>query len=340
MKQFSHLKKNNLQMHKTSTFCSKPFFEITLLPNGDVIPCCFLEEYVLGNIQTSTVLELWNSPKMQEFRSEFLNNNIITCKDHIVGKECHKFSEFFDNQVVKERVQTKAPLKLDLRLNADCNLNCIMCNVWMGENGIYTDDNFWNDSIINLFPYVDKIHLLGGEPFIQEDTYRLIDEVSKVNKTCKWTFTTNGNWDFTPRIKEYLDKIIVDYIYISMDGIFPETYLSIRKNGNYKQFRNTLESLSSYLTDRKTNPIRVDFCLQKHNYMEVLEFIRFCKKKNFDYLIIFLFEPEALSLLQLNKDDLDNFHKSIEDEFSTTKDEQLLRILLPLRQRSTYKHYS
>ena len=40
-------------------------------------------------------------------------------------------------------------------------------------------------------------YLAQGEPFIQRDFYRLIDEVSGVNSTCRWVITTNGHYRLT-----------------------------------------------------------------------------------------------------------------------------------------------
>jgi len=53
--------------------CSNPFQRIGVGYNGDIYPCCsFYQKYfVLGNIEDTTLLEAWNSPKINILRRAF-----------------------------------------------------------------------------------------------------------------------------------------------------------------------------------------------------------------------------------------------------------------------------
>lgn len=296
---------------KEAPFCSRPFFELMMGHDGEVHPCCLLDEYAIGNIKQNSMEELWNSEKLQSLREEFLTGNIKTCSKNISLKSCHKFYDFYEAHIEKKAIQTKPIQKLDLRLNGKCNLKCIMCDVWKGENGNFDKSNFWQEGPASVFPYLKHIDLLGGEPFVQADSFRLIDEVSKVNKDCSWSFTTNGNWNFKTKLKQYFDKIKIDSITISMDAVFPMTYAKIRQGGNYQQAMQTIDDLLEYKKELSHNMIlKLDFVLQKDNYQELIPFYSFCEKKDLIPSVIYLTSPvqfamdhvEQKNILQLIKD--------------------------------------
>jgi len=51
----------------TST-CGAGVYWAEVLPNGDVVPCVFLKNWVAGNIRKESFREIWNSPLWESFR--------------------------------------------------------------------------------------------------------------------------------------------------------------------------------------------------------------------------------------------------------------------------------
>ena len=285
-------------------FCPRPFMELTFHENGKIHPCCLLDDYSVGDIKQNTILEVWNSEKMKNLREEFISGNISTCKKLIEKKGCHKFYDEFNHYITRDIHQENPPKRIDLRLNGKCNLKCIMCSVWHGENGTYTEENFWIEGRANIFPYLLFLDILGGEPMIQSDTFKLIDEVSKVNPRCKWNITTNANWNFQGKIKKYFDKIRINKIVVSLDGILPNTYNTIRKDGNYKQVMKTINDLIQYQKSLEEPFLFIlDFVLQRGNFQELITFYEFCKKKGLRPSLIYLMNPAELSVEKISSSD-------------------------------------
>ncbi len=58
--------------------CNFPWRAMTILWDGDVVPCCFDydKKYALGNIKNNTLLEIWNSNKMVSLRKEFISSDV------------------------------------------------------------------------------------------------------------------------------------------------------------------------------------------------------------------------------------------------------------------------
>lgn len=64
--------------------CPQPWQRLSIYPNGDVAPCCsFYAKFLkLGNIKTSSLVDLWNSKGMKKLRDELKNKDYnIICKN-------------------------------------------------------------------------------------------------------------------------------------------------------------------------------------------------------------------------------------------------------------------
>jgi radical SAM protein with 4Fe4S-binding SPASM domain len=66
--------------------CHLPFYQMTVLFNGDVIICChdWNRAIVVGNVKDSSLKEIWNSERMNDIRRAMLGKKyreIDSCKD-------------------------------------------------------------------------------------------------------------------------------------------------------------------------------------------------------------------------------------------------------------------
>lgn len=286
-----------------SDFCSIPFLQLQLNPLGNVSACCFSGEHKVGSVQESSLEEIWNNSEMQKWREEFITGDIKICKGPMKNFECHKMYTHLNDMVELNKIQSQLPRRLDLRLNGKCNLECIMCDVWKQPNGLYDQSDFWTLGPEKIFPYLVEVDMLGGEPFIQKDTFRFIDEVSKVNKICKWGFITNCSYNFNDKLRSALDKIHIRHLHLSMDGITKEVYEKIRKNGNHEKTFRTIQDFLDYRSNRTTGnrnfPVFGSMCVQRDNWHEIGLFLEFCKKNKMNPILQSVIGRNHLSLDQL-----------------------------------------
>src|SRR6185295_771566 len=110
---------------------------------------------------------------------------------------------------------------------------------------------------------------------------RLIDEVSAVNKTCEWHFTTNGHYRFGKKLRESVSKILIERLSVSIDSLDRETFAAIRKKGSLETVLKTLDDWIAYRRSapEKLRSINVNFVVQEANWHEVPLFYLFCRKK-------------------------------------------------------------
>lgn len=294
--------------HLPPNFCPVPFTTVILEPDGSVGMCRHLGSlFAIGNLKNQTLNEIWNGEKAINWRREFLNNNIQICSDFVRERQCNLTSSFnaiFDDANFND-VQNTPILKLTANFNGECNLRCQMCPVWKLPNGFYTEENFWKDARVHLFPYLKDIDMLSGEPFIQKDTYKLIHEMLVINPSCHYNFTTNLHWEMTEEILNLLRRIYIRSFSISVDSLKPEIYHKIRPPGDLAF---VLSNIDKILDFHKTYPhkdlMRISFnmTVQQDNWQEVPDVLSYILEKQMEPYIFILKKPRELSLLEFSKE--------------------------------------
>ena len=316
-------------------FCTVPFTTLLLEPDGLVGACrqkgC---EFPVGRLQDNTLDEIWNGEKIKQWRKEFLEGKPKICATEVRHYQCHSCPEY--NYLLPDidlsEVQTKKPSRIAFNLNGKCNLECQMCHVWQKPNGFYDNIGFW-ETLPVLTTNLKEVELLSGEPFIQKDTYKLIDEISVLKPDCLWILTTNANWKLTDYVKSKLDKIKIRNLIVSLDSLVPENYMKIRKKGNLQLALGTLDDLIAYDKDRiarglSSLNIKINFLVQKDNWKELGSFQEFKIKKGVEIFRTFLYEPFEHSLLSLSEVE----RQSVLDYFRETlkKEQIVMQVILPL----------
>jgi MoaA/NifB/PqqE/SkfB family radical SAM enzyme len=288
-------------------FCYLPFVQLLLQPTGEISPCCWAQETVLGKLPEDDLNTIWNGPEIRRLRREFLSGEPVQCKSKMRQIGCHRINRGpYTKSTDLSEIQQTGPRRLDVRLNGRCNLQCIMCSVWEQPNGVYDDSDFWRTGAKDIFPYLMELDVLGGEPFVQADTFRLIREVSAVNDTCTWAFVTNGNYNFAA-VRKHLEKIRLRWIMVSLDSVVPETYAKIRKGGSLLKTLSTIEGLIAFNEELKQQKRDFDFlismCVQKDNWQEIEPFLTYCRFVGATPLLQFAYEPSAVSLFSMTVDE-------------------------------------
>ncbi|MEK6627161.1 MAG: SPASM domain-containing protein [Bdellovibrionota bacterium] len=290
-------------------FCIAPFTTLLLEPDGKVGACrhkgC---EFPVGNILENSFDEIWNGAFIKNWRQEFLDGKPKVCATEVKDRKCHhcpEYSALIKNASI-ELHQTLKPLRLAFNFNGHCNLECQMCHVWQKPNGLYDQIGFW-DKLDSWIENIEEVELLSGEPFVQKDTYKLIDLISIKKPLAKWTITTNANWKLTDYIKNQLSKISIKNIIISLDSLNEKTYSHIRKKGDLKKALAALDALQEYDQWRARNGlgglnIKINFLFQQDNWQELGDVYNFSKKQPVDVFRTFLYEPEQYSLLSCSED--------------------------------------
>lgn len=316
-------------------FCPLPFVQFATIPDGRILPCCNMGEWSYGNIKEQTMTELWNGERIQQLRQEFLDGSPKICSDQIKDRGCHLENDYLLPYVEPKVIQDKPLKKLYLQLNGKCNLECIMCDVWYQPNGNFTEENFFDDGKKHFYKNLKQVIILGGEPFVQADTFRLMDEIPAVNPNCEFGFTTNLSFNFNKGFEKKLDKINLVEINVSIDSLVEETFVSIRKKANFDLIMTSLSKLIEYRKEREKRTghrfiLRLMMTVQKLNYTECLDMYRFAQENNCEMQFIFVYVPMEHSILTFPTSERLNVAKQILGDIIQTNEYNLIKILRPV----------
>ena len=189
-------------------FCLLPWTHLYIFTDGSSSPCCMWSGPSLGNVRSSSIAELWNSPGLKALRSDMMSGRPVAgcwrCyEDERSGSWSLRQARTINlgRHQGRERLtapdgtlpQLPVPL-LEIRFSNICNLRCRTCDptkssAWaadaealglpVGHGSIqkpYDDwDSFWRQLQTLLEEGVEEIVFAGGEPLIMEEHYRILD---------------------------------------------------------------------------------------------------------------------------------------------------------------------
>lgn len=282
--------------------CPIPFTQLYLHSSGEVYPCSFAQNYSLGNVKDKSLMEIWQGDRLKQFRREHIALENKQCVVSQGQHACHLHHDRLKEFATFEEEISTPPLRLDFMVDSFCNLKCVMCTNVLEDNGGYEHDEFWDHCAEKVFPFVKEIEIIGGEPFLIENSFRLVDLVHKSNPDCLWRVTTNAHYKFNEKFENVANKMKFESFAVSIDSLKQETFAKIRDGAKLDLVEETLDAWIAYSKKRpKENPMKVvvNFVVQRDNAFELPSFIDFCEKKGAVAYPILLRDPEVFSILEL-----------------------------------------
>ena len=238
-----------------------------------------------GNIGVTDTSKIWNSPLARIIRLSVVNNTYTFCSREACGMLAGKK----DQSALLERKDPKItdhPLKLNFASDYACNLHCPSCrkNIYAknDENAALEIRSCIDD--LTEAGWLDNAHTLlvggGGEVFLSENYKRVLYEAGAKRKSV--VIMTNGTL-FTPKEWEKLEGKYEDISFmVSVDAATKETYDKVRCGGNFDQLMDNMKFLSTLRKDNKVHNVTVIMIVQKANYKEIPDFIKWAKDLGFD----------------------------------------------------------
>lgn len=197
-----------------------------------------------------------------------------------------------------------------LTLTNKCNLNCRYC-YQDSHPRINTKKELKKDDWIKIIKElnklkVEKINIVGGEPFLSRELFDILDYISRINKNIKIKIFTNGillNPDKIKKLRKY--NLALSFNLNSYKKQIHDFYQS---KGNWEKIIKNI---------KKCNKIDFEIStpLTKRNFCGIEEFIKFCKQlgaKRIRFVpLIIPKNKEELKKEQVPKEMIDKFKNKI-----------------------------
>ena len=242
--------------------------------------CCHSEfqepPLVLGD-STQSITKVWNNDPLKNVRKQFLSGEIpAVCKKvcydrEAIGVKSNRISvnERFENQKhLQDRTQKDGslltmPTYMDIRFGNLCNFRCRMCGPdastsWYKDTKLSyskTIDPYTNNDILwqdmpNIIPHLSDVYFAGGEPFVQDGHYKLLNLLidSGFSKNIKLQYNTNLS--YTKYKKFSLSDMWENFqdvsIWPSIEGYKTQAEYS-RKGLNWNTFLSNVEHYKKHI---------------------------------------------------------------------------------------------
>ena len=261
-------------------FCAMPWVHLHVTQNGNVTPCCqapWGDEAKFGNINTSTIQEVWKGKRFEDFRKQMIKGKPAPACSRCYEKEEMGWislreitNDKYENEI-NDLIQNKfhsssyeTPVYFDIRFSNVCNLKCRICN-FSSSSSWYNDDLALGNikpetpalttSIIDEEKFfrefkeqigsIKEIYFAGGEPLMMEQHYQILEFLIETGNTrCKLFYNTNlsrlkfKGFDILELWKQF------DYVNlaVSLDDI-GERLEYQRKNAKWEQMVSNFETI-------------------------------------------------------------------------------------------------
>jgi MoaA/NifB/PqqE/SkfB family radical SAM enzyme len=195
---------------------------------------------------------------------------------------------------------------MEFSISNTCNLECVMCNgEWSSSirsrreklpplKKVY-GDGFFAD-LRKYLPHLRHVKILGGEPFLAQESFRIWDMMIEMGLQTPCHVTTNGT-HYNAKVERVLDKLPFSFS-ISMDGVTKKTVESIRVNAVFEELRANFQRFLAYTRERGTD-LTLTYCFMPQNYHELGDYLLFADEHECNVCVNTVIHPASHSLYQL-----------------------------------------
>lgn len=268
----------------SKVFCTAPWVGITVREDGHVRTCC-AGNTSLGNLNDTSIQEILKSQSLRDIQQNMLagepdHKNCLNCIELEKQSGLATLKEHY-NLFYPDFVKDQQALKcLDIRWNNACNLGCMYCNptfssIWEDRLNVrrssvvksYQDDLLqW---ILDRSTEIDEVTLVGGEPMLMKQNYKLLNHLSD---QCKISIITNLSYNLPelPCTSRLLSRPRLNTKWnVSLENT-GEKFEYVRNLGKWPQVENNLR----YLEQHWPETISVNFVYSMFSAFDIQETIK------------------------------------------------------------------
>lgn len=302
-------------IERTDKVCYAPFKTLLFVPSGKAMACHYNRGLVLGQYPKNSIKEIWFGEKISKLRN-FINHKDLShgcqnCKNDLNNKQFH-LAGCWRHDYLGES-DNNYPVLIDLQIDNTCNLECVMCS---GEYSSLIrknrekklphfnpyDKNFVKQ-LEEFIPHLHGINLTGGEPFLVNVYYDILDRIISLNPKLEIYIHSNATV-LNNKVKKYMEKLNFNFT-LSIDSIVKPTYEKIRINAKHETVMRNIQYFHQYSLEKDLS-FHVKCCLMKNNILELPDFLSFFNNQNISVQLKPVWFPSKFSLRTLSKNELKN----------------------------------
>lgn len=280
-----------------SYFCAFPFEHLEITANGDAYVCCVGRlRTPVGNITTSGIRDLWNSPIACDIRASILTNEFTYCQGCRFYKD--KFFHVKTAQDLNHReqayvrgVKPSLPRRVVLSMDRSCQLSCPSCR--------YEQEGLVNTSVPDNLqqrvlddPDISGVEFLwtsgSGDPLYSSVHRKMLVQIAAAKfGSCKIGLHTNGLlfktvWGDLPEAS----RSRINRVSVSVDGASKKTHEMNRRGSHWEALMANLAFIRDLRIEGRLEKFKLLFVAQKNNWHEMSDFVRLAKSVHANRVVI------------------------------------------------------
>ncbi|QQR97828.1 MAG: radical SAM protein [Sphingobacteriales bacterium] len=168
------------------------------------------------------------------------------------------------------------------------------------------EKNDFLDQLDEFIPHIEFAQFSGGEPFLIEHYYKILEKISVLNPNCGIHIQTNG-LVLNNRVKKILGKCKCN-IGISLDATTKEVYEKVRINGNFDRLKNNLEYFYNYCKENNTH-FSLTFAPTNIACYEIPDAIILANKYETNIFLNVVWEPINVAIWSMSTTELESLYE-------------------------------
>lgn len=265
-------------------FCTAPWVGLTIREDGNVRTCC-IGKTSLGNLNQTNIDEILVSQPLKQIQQRMLTGqpDLENCQGCIHSQQQSGLATLRQhyNLFYTEFVPDQFDLQfLDVRWNNTCNLGCMYCNanfssVWQDRLNIKRDSVVKDyqtdllDWILNNSHRIKEVMLVGGEPMLMKQNYKLLNQLPDHSEI---SVITNLSYKLheLPTINKLLSKPRQTVKWnVSLENTGMQ-FEYVRNGSDWAQVEHNLR----YLTEHWSETVSINFVYSIFSAFDILETVK------------------------------------------------------------------
>jgi len=267
--------------------CTIPFdtMWVGIAGTTRICDCPSFLDLSCGNLGITGGFRVWNSPLAEIIRLSVANGNYTFCSRSQCGKLLVDREQANPSEYRKPS-KMDYPLNISIANDSLCNLHCPSCRKECHVKYCADEKTELEACTDALFETgwletAERIVVGGsGETFFSDNYKKILYESIKKEKEV--VVMTNGTLFSTAEWEKMEGKPGRVSFLVSVDAATKETYEKVRCGGNYERLMVNMEFLSKLRRENKIASVIVVMVVQRANYKEIPDFIRWVKDLGFD----------------------------------------------------------
>ena len=276
-------------------FCPMPFEKLVLQSDGARLCCPSYLPVVVGDANTQTLDEIWNSETAIEVRRSIIDGDFKYCLDLCpeIGQGTLPMASAVPPELYGLAVEARSapltwgPKQLALLYDRTCNLSCPSCRTSVLSATRQEREEFAIilDKIIR--PALGSLKVLefgGGEVLASSHLRSVIASIDRQqNPDLRVAIMTNATL-FDRKAWNALQNVhgIVRLVYVSLDASSKDTFEELRRGGVWDKTIANVEFISSLRREGQIEELGLLFVVQARNFREMKEFVSLGKRLGCD----------------------------------------------------------